>query len=77
MTKWSVPLISTTGDHLLVPADQVTRLFRQLAADWQGAADQDRTGLDPETLQVLAGVLTDLADRIDVECIAFASDPGA
>ncbi|AUG80488.1 hypothetical protein CFP65_5805 [Kitasatospora sp. MMS16-BH015] len=74
MTKWSVPLISTTDDHLLVPADQVTVLLRRLAADWSEAAQDGDSGLDQETLLALVAVLTDLADQIDVECIAVASE---
>lgn len=74
--KVTVPLFSPQSGMLLIPADQVTDVLRNLAADWTRSTDgQAGAVLDAETVWVLAAVLTDLADQIDVECIAFASAP--
>lgn len=67
----SVPLISTTSGRLLIPADQLTSLLRRLAADWLHVVHEGEAALDPPTTLGLAGVLVDLADQIDAECIAF------
>jgi hypothetical protein len=74
MMKLTVPLFSPHSGTLLIPAEQVTDVLRNLAADWLHATeDRVEAVLDAETVCVLAAVLTDLADQIDVECIAFAS----
>ncbi|MFF1413014.1 DUF6213 family protein [Streptomyces sp. NPDC058289] len=73
MIQMSIPLIPADDGALLIPADHVTALLRRLAADW---LESERTGEmcgDERTVRDLAGVLTELADQIDVECIGFAS----
>lgn len=74
MTKVSLPLVSAAGGHLLIPAAEVIELLRRITSDWLRAAGQETTRLDPATVTVLARVLDDLADQLDVECIGFASD---
>ncbi|MDD9380404.1 DUF6213 family protein [Streptomyces sp. ZAF1911] len=66
-----VALISTTGGRLLIPADQVTRLLRHLAARWLHSVYESEAELDTPTTLGLVDVLADLADQIDAECIAF------
>lgn len=65
----SIPLV--LDGHLLIPADEVTGLLRRIATGWLRSTDAVETDLDPGTVQVLAGLLADLADQIDVECIGF------
>ncbi|MEU9234201.1 DUF6213 family protein [Streptomyces subrutilus] len=67
----SVPLVSLPGGRLLIPADDATSLLRHLAAGWLHAVYEGEAELDPGTTLALAGVLMELADQIDVECIAF------
>ncbi|MFG2982274.1 DUF6213 family protein [Streptomyces sp. NPDC048258] len=66
-----VPLVWVVGGHLLMPAEQVTALMRRLAAGWLQSTDAGETDLDPGTVMALAEVLSEIADQIDVECIAF------
>ncbi|MBT2407586.1 MULTISPECIES: DUF6213 family protein [unclassified Streptomyces] len=66
----SVPLVPTTGGQLLIPADQVTALLRCLAGGWLHSVYDGEAELDPGTVLGLASVLMDVADQIDVECIA-------
>ncbi|MGW2302676.1 DUF6213 family protein [Streptomyces sp. NPDC001809] len=66
-----IPLVSASDDRLLVPAERVTGLLRGVAAGWLGAAERGESDLDPRTTLSLARSLSDLADQIDVECIAF------
>ncbi|MFG2873580.1 DUF6213 family protein [Streptomyces sp. NPDC048337] len=65
----SAPL--ALGDQLLIPADHLTGLLRRLAAEWLQATDAGETDLDPRTVEALARALSEVADQIDVECIAF------
>lgn len=58
---------------LYVPAQQVTDLLRQLARQWTGWAADGDGHLDLKTVDVLAERLRDLADQVDVECIARAN----
>ncbi|MEU9304786.1 DUF6213 family protein [Streptomyces sp. NPDC048269] len=66
-----VPLVWVVGGHLLMPAEQVTSLLRRLAAGWLQSTDAGEADLDPGTVMALAGALSEVADQIDVECIAF------
>lgn len=75
MIQVTIPLIPDGHGGPLIPADQVTALLRTIAVDWVRAADADDTAVDRQTVDSLAGVLDELADSIDVECIAFASTP--
>ncbi|APU43593.1 MULTISPECIES: DUF6213 family protein [Streptomyces] len=73
MIHVSIPLIPATDGVLLIPADHVTTLLRRLAADWVESAESGELRGDRQTAGDLSGVLTELADQIDVECIGFAS----
>ncbi|MGW0391269.1 DUF6213 family protein [Streptomyces sp. NPDC003042] len=75
MIQVSIPLIPADGGVLLIPAEHVTALLRGLAADWLHATEAGEMRGDEQTVMDLAGVLTELADQIDVECIGFASSP--
>ncbi|AWZ08341.1 MULTISPECIES: DUF6213 family protein [unclassified Streptomyces] len=75
MIQVSIPLVPADDGALLIPADHVTDLLRRLAADWVEPADRGATRGDEQTVLDLAGVLTEIADQIDVECIGFASAP--
>ncbi|MET9957085.1 DUF6213 family protein [Streptomyces sp. NPDC006339] len=57
--------------HLLVPADQMTGLLRQVAAGWLQATDQGYEDHDPATVLSLATGLMEIADQIDAECIGL------
>ncbi|WP_330334260.1 DUF6213 family protein [Streptomyces sp. NBC_00536] len=72
MIHVTLPLVP--GDHggPLIPADHVTALLRTLAVDWRRSAEADEE-IDGDVVERMAGVLNDLADSIDVECIAFTS----
>ncbi|MFZ4302629.1 DUF6213 family protein [Streptomyces cinereoruber] len=65
-------LVLLPDGHLVLPADEVTGLLRHLAAGWLESTGEDDLDLAPETVVALAGALTEVADRIDVECIALA-----
>ncbi|OKK17585.1 hypothetical protein AMK16_22595 [Streptomyces sp. CB00455] len=73
MIQASIPLIPASDGMLLIPADHVTALLRNLAQDWEHSTDAGEIRADKETALALAGVLAELADQIDVECIGFAS----
>ncbi|MFI6149734.1 DUF6213 family protein [Streptomyces sp. NPDC051109] len=75
MIHVTIPLIPGKDGVPLIPADQVTALLRTIAVDWMQAADAGDPAVDRQTVDGLAGVLDELADSIDVECIAFASAP--
>lgn len=68
----SMSLVLLPDGHLVLPADEVTGLLRHLAAGWLESTGEDDLDLAPETVVALAGALTEVADRIDVECIALA-----
>ncbi|MCJ0869768.1 DUF6213 family protein [Streptomyces sp. AP-93] len=73
MIQMSIPLIPADDGVLLIPADHVTGLLRCLAADWLESEHTGEMRGDEQTVRDLAGVLTELADQIDVECIGFTS----
>ncbi|THA31876.1 DUF6213 family protein [Streptomyces sp. A1547] len=75
MIHVTIPLIPGDDGITLIPADRVTALLRTLAVDWMNSADVDDPAVDRQTVDSLAGVLDELADSIDVECIAFTSAP--
>ncbi|BFV60214.1 hypothetical protein KCMC57_up53180 [Kitasatospora sp. CMC57] len=68
MAQLSVPLIQGFDDQLLIPAVQVTALLRGLGEQMIGWTAEN-PALDPPTVGVLATVLQEVADQIDVECI--------
>ncbi|MGA5193554.1 DUF6213 family protein [Streptomyces exfoliatus] len=69
----SIPLVSASRGELLIPATKVTGLLRRIAAGWLRATEAEGTDLHPATTLALARRLSDLADQIDVECIAVRS----
>ncbi|MFD3331484.1 DUF6213 family protein [Streptomyces sp. NPDC058700] len=74
----SIPLVYASRGELLIPATKVTGLLRRVAAGWLRSARAGDTELDTTTALALARQLSDLADQIDVECIAVrrpASEP--
>ncbi|MFE4632896.1 DUF6213 family protein [Streptomyces sp. NPDC056773] len=73
MIQISIPLVPSDDGVLLIPADHVTGLLRRLAADWLDSKHAGEMRGDEQTVRDLAGVLTELADQIDVECIGFTS----
>ncbi|MEV8531519.1 DUF6213 family protein [Streptomyces sp. NPDC051211] len=75
MIQVSIPLIPAADGGLLIPADHVTALLRSLAADWLHSSESGELRADEQTVADLSGVLTELADQLDVECIGFASAP--
>ncbi|MFD7258182.1 DUF6213 family protein [Streptomyces sp. NPDC059874] len=75
MIQVTIPLIPTAQGGPLIPADQVTALLRRIAVDWVHSVDTGEMAADAGTVQNLAEVLSELADSIDVECIAFTSVP--
>ncbi|MEU6312830.1 DUF6213 family protein [Streptomyces sp. NPDC047014] len=75
MIQVSIPLIPAGDGVLLIPADQVTTLLRSLAADWVESTECGTSRGDPQTARDLSGVLAELADQIDVECIGLNSAP--
>ncbi|MFJ8661249.1 DUF6213 family protein [Streptomyces sp. NPDC093795] len=70
----SIPLVYASRGELLIPATKVTGLLRRVAAGWLRTTEAGGTAggaeLDPATALALARQLSDLADQIDVECIA-------
>ncbi|MFJ9448242.1 DUF6213 family protein [Kitasatospora sp. NPDC101235] len=71
--QFRLPVRRDQDGTLVVPADFVTGLLRGIATTWQEWADRDLPGMDPVTATGLSAVLADLADQLDVECIATAS----
>jgi hypothetical protein len=68
-----IPLLAVSEGGLLIPAENVTALLRDIAGEYRSWA-----GPDPSEAQAVADaalVLDHLADRIDVECIAITDDP--
>ncbi|MFK0220953.1 DUF6213 family protein [Streptomyces vinaceus] len=75
MIHVKIPLIPGEDGVPLIPADRVTALLRAIAVDWTNSVDDADPAVDRRTVDSLAGVLDELADSIDVECIAFTSTP--
>ncbi|MFF1908272.1 DUF6213 family protein [Kitasatospora sp. NPDC058218] len=74
--QFHLPVRRDQDGTLVVPADFVTGLLRGIAATWQEWAGRDVPGLDPVTALGLDVQLADLADQLDVECIAAAGPTG-
>ncbi|MFD9614697.1 DUF6213 family protein [Streptomyces sp. NPDC059083] len=64
-------LVHVPGGPLLLPAEQVTDLLRRLATCWLDSAGAGESDLEAETVEALADSLTEVADRIDTECIGL------
>ncbi|WP_282206821.1 DUF6213 family protein [Kitasatospora fiedleri] len=63
---------NATGE-MVIPAAEVSGLLRTSARQWLTWEREDQAELDPQTVALLGGALADLADQIDVACIAAAS----
>ncbi|MFI6158189.1 DUF6213 family protein [Kitasatospora sp. NPDC051170] len=74
--QFHLPVRRDQDGTLVVAADFVTGLLRGIAVTWQEWAHGDLPGMDPDTAVGLGAVLADLADQLDVECIATASQAG-
>ncbi|WP_037603546.1 DUF6213 family protein [Streptacidiphilus rugosus] len=70
MTQIVIPAVWLLDGNLLVSADTLSRLVRQVAAE---VADWVAEGADPATVEAFDRMLQSLADRIDVDCIALMS----
>ncbi|MFD4661384.1 DUF6213 family protein [Kitasatospora sp. NPDC058444] len=70
---FQVPVHHDQNGALVVPADAVTALLRCIAAVWDEWAQHGVPGMDPVTTSGLCEVLTALADQLDIQCIAKAS----
>jgi hypothetical protein len=74
-----IPMVWLVDGTLLVPAESLSGLVREVAAEVSGWEDE---GPDPATVQAVERMLQSLADQIDVDCIALVSrldphpDPG-
>jgi hypothetical protein len=55
--------------ELYVPAQQVTGLLRRLAGHWR-TWGEETDALDTMTVHALVDELLEVADQLDVECIA-------
>ncbi|PJN25412.1 hypothetical protein CG736_13420 [Kitasatospora sp. CB02891] len=66
-------MICGLSGELAIPAQQVVELLRALPKEWQEWADRDDNRLDPVTTAVLADLVRQLADQIDLACIEIAS----
>ncbi|WP_435813554.1 hypothetical protein OG756_06650 [Streptomyces sp. NBC_01310] len=76
MISVSISLIPTADGQMLIPATEVTSLLRCLAADWLGSPPSGEEPDIPAAVDEAAGAMNQLADQIDAECIACASEPG-
>ncbi|WP_406864505.1 DUF6213 family protein [Streptomyces sp. HUAS MG47] len=65
------PFMHLEDDHLLIRADQMTGLLRHVAAVWLHTTESGAVERDPATVLDLATGLMEIADQIDVECIAL------
>ncbi|MEV4557970.1 hypothetical protein AB0K51_13355 [Kitasatospora sp. NPDC049285] len=70
-----MPLIHQPDEGLAIPAEQVTHLLRELGLQGVRRAPSMDSDPDPRTAGALAAMLGEVSDQIDVECIAFVSDP--
>ncbi|MFJ7206146.1 hypothetical protein ACIQWR_21740 [Streptomyces sp. NPDC098789] len=76
MISVAISLIPATDGQLLIPAAQVTALLRTLAGDLLTPAGAEDAQGEPRTVDEAAGAMNQLADQLDVECIACTDDPG-
>ncbi|MFI0742381.1 DUF6213 family protein [Streptomyces sp. NPDC021100] len=68
-----LPLIRH-GGQLYVPTTAVTALLRSIGDQWQEWTRTGRAQLDTATVEAVRHALRDLADRLDVGCIAKSTD---
>jgi hypothetical protein len=65
-----LPLIRDDVGGMYARAGDVSALLRGVGDAWLGWVDQGLTDLESETVEALAASLHEVADQLDVECIA-------
>lgn len=65
-----LPLVRHPDGELYAPAAAVTALLRGTGDQWQEWTRQGKARLDADTVAALRHALHDLADQLDVACIA-------
>jgi hypothetical protein len=68
-----LPLLALSEGGLLIPAQDVTALLRDIAGEYRSWAGPDVS--EAQAVADAAHVLDRLADQIDVECIAITDEP--
>jgi hypothetical protein len=76
MTSVRIPMMWRSDSGVLVPADVLSTMLRQVAEELTEWPEQ---GADRTTVQAVQVLLSQVADQIDVDCIALTSemDPDA
>ncbi|WP_037604246.1 DUF6213 family protein [Streptacidiphilus rugosus] len=72
MISVDLPLVALGEGGMLIPAEQVTDLLREIAGEYRSWVESDPT--EAQSVADAALVLDRLADQIDVECIAASGD---
>ena len=65
-----LPVIRDDAGNTYLPAATVSALLRGLGDTWTTWVEQGLTDLDGPTVDALAEQLDDVANQIDVDCIA-------
>lgn len=65
------PLMWRKGGQVLVPAPALSSLLRQIS---EQLVTWPEEGADPGTVRAVRSLLGQVADQIDVDCIAVASE---
>lgn len=68
----TLPIVRGDDGALYVPADHVSALLRRVADQWSTSEAEDGESV---AARAVAEALQDLADQIDVECIAHRTTP--
>jgi hypothetical protein len=71
VTQVTIELVWLMDGEVLVPATALSGMLRDVAIEVAAWPEQ---GADPATVDALEELLGRLADRIDTDCIALASD---
>ncbi|WP_042364599.1 hypothetical protein [Streptacidiphilus neutrinimicus] len=72
MISVELPLLALSEGALLIPAENVTALLRDIAGEYRSWGRADHS--EAQAVADAAHVLDRLADQIDVECIAVTDD---
>ncbi|WP_042364555.1 hypothetical protein [Streptacidiphilus neutrinimicus] len=71
MASISFPLVWRGDGQVLVPASVLSRMLREIDDQLSGWPGQ---GADQSTVEAVRTLLNEVADQIDVDCIAVASE---
>ncbi|WP_042380480.1 hypothetical protein [Streptacidiphilus melanogenes] len=71
MASISFPLVWRGDGQVLVPASVLSRMLREIDDQLAGWPAQ---GADTSTVEAVRTLLGEVADQIDVDCIAVASE---